>query len=413
MQTDTQIQQAERTPVEGVPRDGEGSRIGLLDLLLLLARRKRLVLGLAVAGGLSLAGLGSLLPRLYTAAAVIMPPQQQRSATGALLGELGALAGVGGADLTLKTPAELYIGLLGSRTIADAMAARFELTALYRTKHHSDTLKKLSSRTHFSTGKDTLIKISVDDTDAARSAALANAYIDELYKQTARLAITESSQRRLFFEGQLDQERIALGKAEVAIKGQQEHTGLISLTGQAEVIIRAIAEVQAEIAGREVALENLRSGATSQNPEVQRREAELASLRAHLRALQETESKSHPSGRVTATSQFPAAGMQYVQGLRELQYHQALFEVMAKQYEAARIDEAKEAPVIQVVDRATTPDKSSGLSTQILAAIGSSLGALLACLIAFIGHSMGGPGDAAKLAALRQSIFRFGRSESR
>ena len=147
------------------------------------------------------------------------------------------------------------------------------------------------------------------------------------------------------------------------MKDVQEHTGLFVAPSQAEALVRSITEVQADILARDVALENLRSGATAQNPEVQRREAELTSLRRHLKALQE-KPDFPASGKVTAGSQFPKAGLEHLRRLRDLQYHTSMFEVLAKQYEAARIDEAKEAPLLQIIDPAIAPDRHSGYSVR-------------------------------------------------
>jgi uncharacterized protein involved in exopolysaccharide biosynthesis len=208
----------------------------------------------------------------------------------------------------------------------------------------------------------------------------------------------------------MDQERAVLSSAEAGMQDVQEQTGLFVAPSQAEVLVRSTAELQAEIAASEVALESLRSGATLQNPEVQRRETELASLRGHLRSIQG--SASPASRKVTTGAQFPAAEVQHIRRLRELRYHETMFELLAKQFEAARIDEAKEAPVIQIVDSATTPDKPGGISLTIAAVGGAVLCGLFTGLYVFIAAAVANPEKARKAAHLRRLLWRISAQES-
>ena len=323
---------------------------GLLDLLLTLAERKWLILSMAFAGGLAMGIIAFLLPPMYTATASIMPPQQQQSTASALLGQLGPLAAAAGSSLGVKTPADLYIGILGSRTIADDLIRTFDLRRLYHGWTLFETRRVLAKRSSFSTGKDPLIKISVEDSNPKRAAALANAYLDELSKQNDRLALTESAQRRLFFERELEAQKKSLADAEVALRKTQERTGVLQVNSQVESIIRSMAQLRAEIASREVALSSLKSAATPENPEVVRQETEVAAMRDQLRKLEASNDASRPGDPLIPTSRVPTVGLEYVRALRDLQYNETLFELLSKQYEAARIDEAKEAPVIQVVD---------------------------------------------------------------
>ena len=216
---------------------------GLLDLLLALAERKWSILGMTLAGGLIMAVVAFLIPPMYTATASIIPPQQQQSTASALLGQLGPIAAVAGGNLGLRTPSDLYIGILGSRTIADELIQAFDLQRLYDKPLASDTRKVLTKRSKFSAGRDSLIKISVEDPDPKRAAALANAYVDALYKQNGRLALTESAQRRLFFERQMEAEKKALGAAEAAFKATQERTGVLQVNSQVESVILSMARL--------------------------------------------------------------------------------------------------------------------------------------------------------------------------
>ena len=387
------------TWVEGPPGPG------LLDVFLALAERKWSILGITLAGGLIMAVAAFLLPPMYTATASIMPPQQQQSTAAALLGQLGPIAAVAGSNLGIKTPADLYIGILGSRTIADDLVQTFELRRLYDQPTVSDARKVLAKRSSFSTGKNPLIKISVEDRDPRRAAALANAYVDALYKQNGRLALTESAQRRLFFEKQVEAQKKALTDAEAAFKATQERTGVLQVNSQVESVIQSMARLRAETASREVALSSLKKAATPQNPEVVRQETELVALREQLQRLEASGGASRAGDPMIPTSQVPRAGLEYVRALRDLRYNETLFELLAKQYEAARIDEAKEAPVIQVVDSAVPPERRSWPKRTLLILLGTFFSGILACLIAFGRSRFGGSEDTEKLRLLRSKLI--------
>jgi capsule polysaccharide export protein KpsE/RkpR len=249
-----------------------------------------------------------------------------------------------------------------------------------------------------------LIKISVEDRDPKHAAALANTYVEELHKQTNRLAVTESAQRRLFFEKQLDTQKKLLSDVEAAFRDTQERTGIVQVSSQVESVIRALAEVRAEIASREVALSALRSGATVQNPDVVRLEAELTALREQQHKLEANAAKN-PADPFIATSRVPKLGLEYLRALRDLKYNEALFELLSKQYEIARIDEAKDAPAVQIVDLAVPPEHKSWPPRAFLTISGALGFGILACVLALVGHRYENPADAEKLRLLRRTVF--------
>jgi uncharacterized protein involved in exopolysaccharide biosynthesis len=350
----------------------------ILDVLIILASRK-LTIFLASVAGLVIAIIAALLVApTYTAKATIIPPDQE-SSSAAFLGQFGSLAAMSGlsSSLGVKTPADLYIGILGSESVADSLIKRFNLAQVYHTKRLSDTQGVLKKNSKFVAGKDGMISISITDHDPKRSAAIANAYIDELYNLNNRLALGTAAQKRLFFERQLAQEKEHLADAEVALTKTEESTGVISPIGQTDVIIRQVAQLQAEITAREVEMDALRTSATDQNPDFIRLTNEINGLRGQLRDLESGNGKRAPGDISIATAKVPQAGLEYVRKERDVKYHQFLFDLLARQYEAARIDEARAAPVIQVVDSALVPDKKSSPYRTLWAVIGCALGFFL------------------------------------
>ena len=248
-----------------LPQEPE-DEIDLLDLLIVVAKNKRLILRNSLVAALAAVVVSFLLPKQYTATTTIMPPQQGQSTAAAMLGQLGGLAGMAGASLGIKNPADLYIGMLKSRTIADDLLKAFGLKALYKADTDEDARKSLAKNLSATAGKDGLIKIEFTDKDPKRASDIANAYVDELNKVTSTLAVTEASQRRLFFEGQLDSVKDKLAKAEFDLKKLQDKSGMIQVYPQEKEIAESNARLRAEIAAREVRLSAMQVGVTTRNP---------------------------------------------------------------------------------------------------------------------------------------------------
>jgi uncharacterized protein involved in exopolysaccharide biosynthesis len=386
------------------------SRVGredvcILDLFIILATRKKLIVLLAILGGVMATAIAFIIPVTYTATATILPPQQQSPLASALAGQLGGIASLASQSLGIKDQTDIYIGILNSRTIADALISRFKLQELYKKKTMTAARKMLASRTHIDSARFSLIQVSVEDRDPKRAADLANAYVDLLQKQNSRLAITESSQRRLFFECQVNEEKNRLAGAEAALKKFQEQNGVIQVSSQVEAVIRSMTQLRAEVAAREIALQRLGAGATTQNPEVQRQEIELKELRKQLRQLERNDVNRNQRDPLLPTSMVPAAGLEYAQRLREVKYHESLFEMLAKQYELARIDEAKESPVIQVVDIAVPPDKKSAPNRTAYILAGVVFSGIVGILIVLLRHAAGNPLYAEQVAMLQRLLW--------
>ena len=350
----------------------EANECQVLDLLIILSRRQQIIQRVTLAAAVLAAIVSLLLPNRYTATANILPPQQSPSLAASMIGQLGALGAMAQKDLGLKNPNDLYVGMLRSRTTEDALIRRFDLLRVYRDKRMSDGRRDLESATSIVLGKEGFVTISVEDKDRSRAPQIANAYVEQLRKLTQDLAVTEAGQRRLFFERQLELAKNNLADAEQALKETEQKTGLIQLDGQAKAIIEAVVKLRALMAAKEVELHAMRLFSTEQNPDVMLGEQELSGLRAQLALLEKqsggTGSVQVPIGNV------PEAGLQYVRKLRDVKYAETIFEILAKQYEAARLDEAKTAAIIQVLDPAVEPDRKSSPPRILIVVIVTLLG---------------------------------------
>jgi uncharacterized protein involved in exopolysaccharide biosynthesis len=390
-----------------------------LDLLIVLSRRKRIILRTTLAAAVLAAIVALVLPNRFTATAKILPPQQSQSLAASMIGQLGALgpmAAMAQKDLGLKNPSDLYVGMLRSRTVADALIRRFDLLRVYREKKMSRARQDLENASGIVVGKEGFVSISVEDKDPRRAPEIANAYVDELRKLTQDLAVTEAGQRRIFFERQLELAKNHLADAEQALKETEQTTGLIQLDGQAKAIIESVVKLRAAIAAKEIELHTRRLFSTEQNPDVLMGEQQLSGMRTQL-ALLEKQSGGpgdvlgHASGSVQVpVGNVPEAGLQYVRKLRDVKYAETLFELLAKQYEAARLDEAKTAAVIQVLDPAIEPDRKSSPPRAWIVGIVTLLGFVGAVAYVLSAEALCrgrlNPHFDARLTALRTSVLQ-------
>ena len=347
-----------------------------IHVLAQLAGRKRMIL--SVTGAAMLGGLltSLLLPVRYTAVTKIMPPRQTPSTTAILnsVPGLGAMSDAMSGGLNLRDPNSIYVALMQSRPIADDLIDRFNLVAVYDKKNRTDTRKKLEDNTEIVSEISTLISISVTDRDKKRAADMANAYIEQLRTLSKTISVTEASRRRHFYEEELKQAKEDLVAAEQAFQQVQQQKGLVQLDAQAKAMIESLAALRAEVAAKQVEVEALRSYSTEQNPDVQLAERELNSLEAEETRLEE---RNHVPGIAgLGLGNVPAAGLDYLRAAHELQYQQTLNDMLMKQYDAAKLDESKEAAVIQVVEPAIEPERKSSphrLEIVLLSTIGGFL----------------------------------------
>jgi uncharacterized protein involved in exopolysaccharide biosynthesis len=278
----------------------------------------------------------------------------------------------------LHAQTDLYIGILESRTIADALISRFDLRRVYDVPDFYKARKKLRKNSRISAGRDTLIHIRVEDKDPRLAARIAQGYVDELSRQSSTVALTEASQRRVFFETQMRAEKDELSNAEVALRKAQESTGLVAPTGQAEALVRSLAQLKAEILTREAKVQGMRAYVADDNPRLQAVLRELGTLRSEFEKLEQ--GRHTPGSPELAAAELPEAGLEYLRRYRDLKYHEALFEVLSKQYEAARLDEAKTGPLVQVIDKAIPSERKSWPPRAIIIISCTVLSAVLSAL---------------------------------
>ena len=400
--------------VPAVPVAAAEEEIYFLDYLVILAQQKRLIFRWALISMVVSAIFSLFLSNIYTGEAKLMPPRQGQSVASLLATQLGPFAGLAAGRLGFENPSDLYVDMLKSRSVADSLIQRFDLLKHYKTTRMLDARQTLADNSAISADLNGVITIEVDDKDPNLAAALANGYVEELQKLSQTLAISEASQRRVFFEKEFRNAREQLSDAELALKKVQETTGLIQLDSQTKALVEYAANLRAQIAVTEVKLRTMQSFATKQNPDVIRLENELAAQREQLASIQHATGKSSEIG--VPTGKVPEAGLEYVRKLRDVKYYEALSAILANQYQAAKLDESKEAAVIQPLDKAVVPEKKSRPKRSSIVFVFGLLGAFGATVWILGGaaneRAMANPEHLARVQLLKQYLWSDTRLRS-
>jgi len=391
----------------------EPEDLSFLDVLLIITQRKKLV-GIVTLVCASIALLLAFaLPQEYTATVTILPPQGNSSMSSMLASQLegmgGAVSGMAGSMLGMKNVNDMYVSMLKSRSVEDAVIQRYGLQSEYRKALLTATRKALEKHTKIDgSTKDGLIRLNFWDRDPNRAAEIANGYVNQFRDLSQHLAITEASQRRAIFQTQLDKTKTDLENADEALKRTQLSTGMVQVDGQARALIDSAARLRAQIVSKEVQIEAMRSYAGDENPALTQAQMELEGLRAQFDKMVGSKGGSAddvfvPKGAV------PQAGLEYVRRLRDVKYYEAIFQVLARQLELAKLDEAREGAFIQVVDPAVPPEEKSfpkrGLFAITGVAAGFTFGIMLALLQGGLLRMQQNPATKDKLDLLKRSLW--------
>lgn len=377
----------------------------LIDYLIVIFKWKKLIAGITLSFVFIAAIVVFLMPSVYMAETRILPPETDNSTTTTqLLSQLGGISLPGGL-IGKKSLGDLYVGLLQSRTVLDRIVNRFALTDVYKVKYREEARNRLLKVLRVNNDrKSGVISIGVEDRDPKRAADMASSFVEELTRITKEIAVTEAAQRRLFYEDKLKEAKESLISSEEAMKGFQEKTGAIEIKEQAKAIVESVAKLRAQIASTEVHLKVLRTYSKPQNPDLQKTEEELKGMKEQL-AKMEVKNGSNPD-RLVSTGSFVDAGTGYVRKMRNLKYNETLFELLAKQYEMAKMDESRNSAVIQVIDKAVAPERRAKPKRTRTVAIAALIGALSGVLVSFIMENQermsGDPESQAKLETLKQ-----------
>jgi tyrosine-protein kinase Etk/Wzc len=351
----------------------DDDEISLLDLLQVIVDNLRLLVLGPLVCGLAALGYSFTIPPTFTAKTQFLPPQQQQSSAASMLASLGALGGLAGAATGIKSPADQYVAFLKSVSVQDALIERFKFMDKHKVKLKTDARMALTGSVRIGSGKDGLISVEVDDKDPKFAADLANAHVEELRHLLGRLAVTEAQQRRMFFEKQLQITKENFTKADIALKSSGINSSVLKLSPTSAV--EAVARLKAGISVQEVKLGTMRNYLTESSPDFKQALVELASLKSELAKAEKEEPASKDAS-------------DYVAKYREFKYQETMFELFAKQFELAKVDESREGAVIQVLDIAEPPERKVKPKKAMIAITASLASGFALLLFVFIRNAL-------------------------
>jgi tyrosine-protein kinase Etk/Wzc len=301
---------------------------------------------------------------------------------------------------------ELYADIIQSRTVADRLIADYNLKKVYGTDRDESAEGILSSVTKVQTQREGVIRVTVQDTNPQRAADLANDYLRQLDLLNSRLVLTSIKAQREYLEHEMVNEKNALADAEVALKEVQETSGGLPPETEANAGFNALVNTRAQLHADQIKLDSLLTSETDANPEVVKIRAEISGLSSQLESLQ---SGADTTENGVPTSKVPEKTLLFTRRLRDVKFHETLFDLIEKQYESVKQQEAKTPSIVQVLDPAVPAfHKSWPPRTYycILAAVGGTVaGIFLVSFWAFIMAYVRNPRNAAKLQQLK-TIYR-------
>ncbi|HEV2578648.1 MAG TPA: Wzz/FepE/Etk N-terminal domain-containing protein [Acidobacteriaceae bacterium] len=357
--------------------DPEYRVIDLRRFVVSIWKRRYFIVGCAIAGALLAYGAAWLMHPKYDATVRLMPPTPK--------GQTLSLV------MPTRNPGDQYMGLISSRTVADDVIAHQHLQDYFHTTKPSELRRRLSGMAKISVDKDQFVTVTVRAPEPETALRIANEFPAALYRLNDQITRSEAEHQLRYFEDPLEDEKEKLAQAEEDLKVAQQKTGMLQPEAQVRLGVSAIAELRQQLAQRQEQLAGLETGRTSENPQVVTLRSQIGSLQDQIHRM---EVQTGGTGTAPGAAKLPAVAMEVAEKEREVQYHETLFEILSKQYENAKIDEAYSPPV-ELVDSAVLPDEKSWPSRRLFALIGFVLGGL-------IGFAL----MAAKATDLRRRVHR-------
>ena len=347
------------------------SRAFTVERLWLLWDKRRHLFRAALWGLAISTAIACLIPARYQSTTQLMPPDDQASGGLAMAAALtnkmdGALAGLAGSVLGLKSSGDLFIGILQSRTVQDDLVSKFDLRSVYGEKLWQNARRKLAESTSISEDrKSGIITITVTDHDPERAAAMAQEYVSELNLVVSQLSTSSAHRERVFLEERLQQVKQDLEGAEKDFSQFASQNGTIDIKEQGRAMVEGAANLEGQLIAAQSELEGLKQIYAENNVRVRSLHARIAELQAKLQQLGGTgngaaqASDAAPADLYPSLRKLPLLGVTYADLYRRSKVEEAVFETLTQEYELAKVAEAKEIPSVKVLDVANVPEKKS------------------------------------------------------
>jgi uncharacterized protein involved in exopolysaccharide biosynthesis len=372
------------------PLSGNGE-VTWLDVASVIRKRLRWLAAFVILATATGLGVSLLLPKIYESTATLLPQLDSKDAGG--LGMLLAASGMAntaqavGVNLPgmTATPTDIFISILKSRTMADDVVKRFNLKERYEAKFMQDARTRLEGVTRLVVTKEKVIKITVEDSDPAMAAEIANFYVSNLDRLNRTMGVTKASDNRKFVEGRLKETEEALAEAEELLKDFQTKHRTVAIEAQSKAIIEAAATLQAQITAQEVQLQVMGAYLSKENPELIRVRSSIDELRKQLALMESGKAGKRTSGDQLhpAIVAVPTLALDYGRLMRNVKVQETLFTLLTSQYEQARLSEARDTPTVQVLDTAVPAERKSRPRVMLNGLLAGAAALLLGIMVAF------------------------------
>jgi uncharacterized protein involved in exopolysaccharide biosynthesis len=359
-----------------------------LPYLRLLWKCRRFLFRVAVCAMLGSALIAILIPVRYQSVTRLMPPDGQSSSGLGLLAAMagrngaGGLSGFAGDLLGVRSSGALFVGIVNSQTVQDALINRFQLMKEYHVTKIEDARRDLAKRTDVSEDrKSGIISIAVTDHDPKRATAMAQSYVKELDQLVAHVSTSSARRERIFLEERLAEVKKDLDAAAKSFSEFASKNTAIDIPAQGKAMVEAAATLQGQLIAAESEVSGLRQIYTDDNVRVRAAEARVEELKRKLNEIGgagtqgdlKNDNSLYPSIR-----KLPLLGVTYTDLYRQTKVQETVFELLTEQYELAKVQEAKEIPTVKVLDPAIVPTKKSFPPRRVITLLGTFLVLMLA-----------------------------------
>lgn len=312
-----------------------------------------------------------LIPKRYNSTTRLMPPDSQSGMGMALMTALAGRSGASGLGslagdlLGIRTSGDLFIGILKSRTMEGRLVNQFHLESVYGVSGVDKACRKLEERTDISSDRlSGIITLTVRDHDAKRAAAMGQAYIDGLNSLVASLSTSSARRERVFLENRLQEVNQNLETAEKNFSQFASKNTAIDIPEEGKAVVSAAATLEGQLIAAQSELEGLKQIYTENNVRVRSVDARVSELRQQLRKMG-GQSETSDQGSETSQPLFPSIrklpllGVTYADLYRQAKVQEAVFEALTQEYELAKVEEAREIPIVKILDPPNIPDRKA------------------------------------------------------
>lgn len=397
------------------------NQISSAELGMVIWKRRRWLAMVTGIGLLLATGIAFLIPNEYQSAAQLMPPDSQSLSNASVLSALSGggliLPGAGMSLTNQRTPGATYIAILGSRTIQDDIINRFDLRRVYYCKLYVDARKKLTERTTFVEDKKSgVITITVMDHDRYRARDITEAYVEELDKLVNSLSTSSARRERIFLEERLKSIKDGLDFSSHALSQFSSRNATFDPQKQGEATVEAAGKLQGELIAAESELSGLKAQYSDDNVRVRTVRGRINELQSQLRKMsgvgEEVDGATLQADQLLpSVRELPLLGFTYYDLYRQVAIQETIYETLTKQYELAKVQEAKEIPPIKVLDAPELPEKKSFPHRSIIIALGTLLSAFAAIVWILVCELWRITDDSHPAKALAIQVFRSSRRQ--